>query len=463
MLQMIRAIYKIRTCKLPLSKESILQRRYKVCLEYHIKRCNAPCIGLISEDAYAKDIAEIKEILRGNSSVITKLLYETMQGLAHELRFEEAQAMKDKYEVLENYRSRNTVVTSLLNNIDVISFADNGDKSAYINYLHIHNGAVVHVYTFEYKKKLSEPPEELLSMGITEMRKRFNSNAREIVVPFLPDLLSEDLKYTIPLIGDKKKLLDLSIQNVKQFKLDCLKREEKFNPEQRITRLLKSIKDDLHLPVLPMQIECFDNSNLQGTNPVAACVVFKKGKPSRKDYRHFHIKTVVGPDDYASMEEIVSRRYSRLVAEEQSLPQLVVIDGGKGQLNIATEVLRRLNLIDKISIIGLAKRLEEIFLPGEQEPLILDKTSETLKVLQHLRDEAHRFGITFHRDVRSKKQILSELDYIKGIGEKTKSTLLSKYKSLKRLRQANESEIILLIGKAKTEILMSGLKEIDIE
>jgi excinuclease ABC subunit C len=292
------------------------------------------------------------------------------------------------------------------------------------------------------------------------MRKLFDSKAREIVVPFLPDIkISDKIIYTIPQKGDKKKLLNLSIQNVKQYKVDSLRKTEKSNPEQYTARLLKTIQDDLHLPVLPIQIECFDNSNLQGTNPVAACVVFKKGVPSKKDYRHYHIKTVVGPDDFASMEEVVTRRYTRLLEENQPLPQLIVIDGGKGQLNVATAVLKKLNLLGKISIIGLAKRFEEIFFPGNPKPLILDKTSETLKVIQHIRDEAHRFGITFHRQIRSKKQVLSELDTIKGIGEKTKILLLKKYKSIKRLREVSVSELVELIGKSKAEILVRGLKK----
>jgi len=456
MLQMIKSIYKIRTCKYPLTPESIAQGRYKICLQYHIKQCNAPCVGLISLEKYKEQIIEIKEILKGNSSRITHHLLEQMHSLSEQMRFEEAQAIKEKYDVIENYRSRSTVVTSSLHNLDVFSFDEN-EKSAYINYLHIGNGAIIHVYTFEYKKKLDEPKEELLGLGIVEMRKRFQSNAREIIVPFLPDnRMSEHITYTIPQKGDKKKLLDLSIQNVKQYKVDSLKRAEKFNPEQRTTRLLKTIQDDLHLPVLPMHIECFDNSNIQGTSPVAACVVFKKGKPSKKDYRHFHVKTVVGPDDFASMREIVTRRYSRLLKENQPLPQLIVIDGGKGQLNIATEVLKNLNLLGKITIVGLAKRLEEIFYPGDPEPLILDKTSETLKVIQHLRDEAHRFGITFHRDIRSKKQVISELDSIKGIGEKTKTILLKKYKSVKRLKEIPVDELIPLIGKAKAEMLVAS-------
>ena len=458
MLQMIKSVYKIRTCKLPLTPESIGQKKNKICLEYHIKRCNAPCVGLISQEEYHEQMSEIKEILKGNSSRITNILLEQMRKYSEQMRFEEAQLIKEKYEVIENYRSRSTVVTPSLHNLDVFSFDDN-EKSAFINYMHIANGAIVHVYTFEYKKKLEEPKEELLGLGIVEMRNRFKSSAHEIIVPFLPDInISESITYTIPQKGDKKKLLNLSTQNVKQYKADCLKRAEKFNPEQRTTRLLKTIQEDLHLTALPMHIECFDNSNIQGTSPVAACVVFKKGKPAKKDYRHFHIKTVVGPDDFASMEEVVTRRYTRLKEEKQPLPQLIVIDGGKGQLNIATDVLKKLGLLDKITIIGLAKRLEEIFYPGDPEPLILDKTSETLKVIQHLRDEAHRFGISFHRDVRSKKQVVSALDSIKGIGDKTKTMLLKKYKSVKRLKEVPVDELKALIGKVKAEILFNGLK-----
>jgi excinuclease ABC subunit C len=381
-----------------------------------------------------------------------------MRSLSEELKFEEAQIIKEKYLTIENYRARSIVVTPLLNNIDVFSFEEN-EKSAYINHLHIGNGAIVQVYTIEYKKRLNEPKEELLSLGIVEIREKFHSSAEEIIVPFLPDMvLSPQITYTIPQGGDKRKLLELSVQNVRQYKIDRLKQADKLNPEQRITRLLKAIQTDLHLPVLPMQIECFDNSNIQGTSPVAACVVFKKGKPSKNDYRHYHVKTVVGPDDFATMKEIVTRRYTRLIEDEQPLPQLIVIDGGKGQLNVAYSVLQELNLSDKISIIGLAKRLEEIFYPGDPDPLILDKTSETLKVIQHLRDEAHRFGITFHRDVRSKKQIISELDSIKGLGEKTKTELLKKYKSVKRLKEVSLEELTAFIGKRKANIIYQSLK-----
>ena len=457
MLRMIKSIYKLRTCKIPITRDSIDRGRNKVCLEFHIKRCNAPCVGMISSAEYNDQIAEIIEILKGNCSRITNLLLKQIHLLSDEMRFEEAQIIKEKYDVIENYRAKSTVVTGVLHPLDVFSFDEN-DNSAFVNYLHISNGAVIHVYTVEYKKRLEEPKEELLGLGIVEMRERFKSPACEIIVPFLPESsVSEKTTYTIPQRGEKKKLLDLSIQNVKQYKADCMKRMEKFNPEQRTTRLLKAIQNDLHLPELPMHIECFDNSNIQGTNPVAACVVFKKGKPSKADYRHFHIKTVIGPDDFASMEEVVARRYMRMIADDLPLPQLIVIDGGKGQLNVATHVLEKLMLREKISIIGLAKRMDEIFFPGDPDPLVLDKTSETLKVIQHLRDEAHRFGITFHRNQRSKKQVVSELDSIKGIGDKTKTALLKKYKSVKRLKEAPVQELIELIGKSKAGTLLEGL------
>ncbi|MDR1918429.1 MAG: excinuclease ABC subunit UvrC [Tannerellaceae bacterium] len=457
MLQMIKDIYPIRVCKYPLTPENIAQGRYKVCLQYHIKKCKGPCEGLQSVEEYQNNIAEIKEILKGNSSKISKTLYEIMQRYAEELRFEEAQIIKEKYEVVERYRAKSTVVPPMLTNIDVFSFAEN-ERSAYINYMHVGNGAIVQAYTFEYKKKLDEPKEELLGLGIVEMRERYNSSAQEIIVPFLPNIeLPGKAVLFIPQKGDKKKLLDLSEQNVKQYKLDKLKQAEKLNPEQRTTRILTNIQKDLNMKSLPMHIECFDNSNIQGTNPVAACVVFKKAKPSKKDYRHFHIKTVEGPNDFASMIEVVTRRYTRLVEEEQELPQLIIIDGGKGQLNAATEVLRKLGVLDRITIVGLAKRLEEIFFPGDSIPLILDKTSETLKIIQQLRDEAHRFGITFHRQLRSKKQIISELDGIKGIGDKTKTLLLQQYKSVKRIREIPFNELKELIGEAKAKILINEL------
>jgi len=457
MIQLIKNLYPIRTCILPLDPEAIKNGKYKVCLQYHIKRCKGPCVGLQSLEEYSRNISEIKEILKGNSSAVTNHLLKMMKTLASEMRFEEAQIVKEKYNLIENFRSKSMVVTPSLHNIDVFSF-DETDQSAYIHYMHIGNGAIVQVYTIEYKKRLNETKEELLGLGIIELRSRFNNHANEIIVPFLPDMEIKNCTYTVPVRrDDKKKLLELSTQNVKQYKADKLKQADKFNPEQRTTRILKKIQTDLHLPVLPMHIECFDNSNIQGTNPVAACVVFKKTKPSKKDYRHFHIKTVTGADDFASMAEVVMRRYARLKEENEPLPQLIIIDGGKGQLNAATEVLQKLDLLDKITVVGLAKRLDEIFFPGDPIPLVLDKTSETLTVIQQLRDEAHRFGITFHRNLRSKKQIVSELDIIRGVGEKTKEILLRKYKSVKRLKNASIEELSELIGKNRAETIITAL------
>ena len=457
LLHLIKELYPIRNCKHALTPEAIGSGKYKVCLQYHIKRCKAPCVGMQLAEEYNRNIADIKEILKGNSSKVSELLLERMKALAEEMRFEEAQEVKRQYDLVESFRLKSTVVP-MLHNVDVFSLDEN-ETSFFINYMHVGSGAIVQVYTIEYQKKLDDEQKEyVLGLGIVEMRERFRSHANEIIVPFIPEgVFPEGISFTVPQRGDKRKLLELSLQNAKQYKVDKLKRSEKFNPEQRATRLLTTIQKDLHLPVLPMQIECFDNSNIQGTNPVAACVVFKKAKPSKKDYRHFHIKTVVGPDDFASMREIVTRRYTRLLEEKAPLPQLIIIDGGKGQLNAATEVLRELNLLGKITIVGLAKRLEEIFYPGDPFPLVLDKTSETLKVIQHLRDEAHRFGITFHRHMRSKGQIVSELDAIKGIGEKTKEALLKKYKSVKRIREVPSAELEELIGKRKAALVAEGL------
>ena len=457
LLHLIKELYPIRNCKHALTPEAIGSGKYKVCLQYHIKRCKAPCVGMQLAEEYNRNIADIKEILKGNSSKVSELLLERMKALAEEMRFEEAQEVKRQYDLVESFRLKSTVVP-MLHNVDVFSLDEN-ETSFFINYMHVGSGAIVQVYTIEYQKKLDDEQKEyILGLGIVEMRERFRSHSNEIIVPFIPEgVFPEGISFTVPQRGDKRKLLELSLQNAKQYKVDKLKRSEKFNPEQRATRLLTTIQKDLHLPVLPMQIECFDNSNIQGTNPVAACVVFKKAKPSKKDYRHFHIKTVVGPDDFASMREIVTRRYTRLLEEKAQLPQLIIIDGGKGQLNAATEVLRELNLLGKITIVGLAKRLEEIFYPGDPFPLVLDKTSETLKVIQHLRDEAHRFGITFHRHMRSKGQIVSELDTIKGIGEKTKEALLKKYKSVKRIREAPSAELEELIGKKKAALVAEGL------
>ena len=461
MLQLIKDLYPIRTCKYPLTPESIKEGRYRVCLEYHIKRCKGPCEGLQSLEEYQQNVSEIKEILRGNISQVSKHLFEQMQQLASELKFEEAQKLKEKYEAIENYRSKSTVVTPMLHNIDVFSITEN-EPSAYINYLHIGNGAVVQAYTFEYKKRLDETKEELLSLGIVEMRKRFDSRAREIIVPFPLDMELEGVTFTIPQRGDKKKLLELSEMNGKQYKVDKLKQAEKLNPEQRTTRLLKEIQDALHLKDLPVQIECFDNSNIQGSDAVAACVVFKMGKPSKKDYRKYNIKTVVGPDDYASMKEVVRRRYRRAIEENAPLPNLIITDGGKGQMEVVRSVIKdELHL--SIPIAGLAKdnrhRTAELLFGFPPETVGMKLDSPLFHLLTRMQDEVHRFAITFHRDKRSKNQSRSELDKIKGIGEKTKETLLKHFKSVKRIKEATVDDLAAVVGVAKARLLCEGLNK----
>lgn len=460
MLQLIKDLYPIRTCKYPLTPESIREGRYKVCLEYHIKRCKGPCEGLQTLEEYQQNISEIKEILRGNISQVSKHLFDEMQSLAAELKFEEAQKLKEKYEAIENYRSRSTVVPPMLHNIDVFSITEN-DPSAYINYLHIGNGAVVQAYTFEYKKRLDESKEDLLVMGIIEMRKRFESRAREIIVPFPLDLELDGVTITVPQRGDKKKLLDLSIMNGKQYKVDKLKQAEKLNPEQRNTRLLKEIQEALHLKELPVQIECFDNSNIQGSDPVAACVVFKMGKPSKSDYRKYNIKTVVGPDDYASMKEVVRRRYQRLLDEKAPLPNLIITDGGKGQMEVVRQVIEdELHL--NIPIVGLAKdnrhRTSEVLFGFPPLTIGIKQGTPLFHLLEQIQDEVHRFAITFHRDKRSKSQVASALDSIKGIGEKRKSDLLRTFKSVARIRKASLQEIAAVIGEAAAINVKEALK-----
>ena len=461
MLQMLKELYPIRTCKYPLTPEAIARGQFKVCLEYHIKRCKGPCEGLQSLEEYQQNMAEVKEILKGNISQISKHLYEQMQALAAELRFEEAQAIKEKYEVIENYRSKSTVVPPMLHNIDVFSLIED-EHSAYVNYLHIGNGAIVQAYTFEYKKRLEETKEELLGLGIVEMRARFKSMAREIIVPFELDLPLTNVSLVVPQRGDKKKLLDLSEMNAKQFKVDKLKKAEKLNPEQRTTRLLKEIQEALHLDRLPVQIECFDNSNIQGSDPVAACVVFKMGKPSKADYRKYNIRTVVGPDDYASMKEVVRRRYQRAIEEQSPLPDLIITDGGKGQMEVVRTVVEdELGL--HIPIAGLAKdghhRTAELLFGFPPEPIGMRMDSPLFHLLTRMQDEVHRFAITFHKDKRSKGQVKSELDAIKGIGEKTKVVLLRRFKSLKRIREASFDELKEVVGEAKAKALQAGLNQ----
>lgn len=461
MLQLVKELYPLRTCKYPLTPENIRDGKYSVCLEYHIKRCKGPCEGLQSLEEYMRNVAEIKEILRGNISQVSKHLYEQMMQLSAELKFEEAQKVKEKYEAIENYRSKSIVVTPMLHNIDVFSITEN-EPSVYINYLHIGNGAVVQAYTFEYKKKLDESKEELLSLGIVEMRKRFDSTAKEIIVPFTLDIELEGVQFTVPQRGDKKKLLELSEMNGRQYKLDKLKQSEKLNPEQRNVKLLKEIQTYLHLEELPAQIECFDNSNIQGSDPVAACVVFKMGKPSKADYRKYNIKTVEGPDDYASMREVVRRRYTRMIDEKSSLPTLIITDGGKGQMEAVRSVVEN-ELHLHIPIAGLAKddrhRTAELLFGFPPEVIGMKMDSPLFHLLTRMQDEVHRFAISFHRDKRSKGQNHSALDDIKGIGEKTKTLLLKHFKSVKRIREASAEELFSLIGEKKAVALMDGLNK----
>lgn len=458
-LDLIKHLYPLRTCNLNLSPENIRAGKFNVCLEYHIKNCAGPCIGLQSQEEYLKNIAEIKEILKGNTQEISRLLYERMQDLAAEMKFEEAQKVKEKYALIENYRSKSEVVSSVLHNIDVFSIEEDGEKSAFINYLHITNGAINQAFTFEYKKKLNETKEELLTLGIIEMRERYKSASREIIVPFDIEIELNDVTFTIPQRGDKKKLLELSLLNVKQYKADRMKQAEKLNPEQRSMRLMKEIQQELHLDRLPMQIECFDNSNIQGTDAVAACVVFKKAKPSKSDYRKYNIKTVVGADDYASMKEVVRRRYQRAIEEESPLPDLIITDGGKGQMEVVRQVMEELQL--DIPIAGLAKdrkhRTSEVLFGFPPQTIGIKQHSPLFRLLEQIQDEVHRFAITFHRDKRSKRQVASALDNIKGIGEKTKTALLKEFKSVKRIKEATIEEVSAIIGESKAKIIKEGL------
>ncbi len=453
-IELIRSIYPIRTCSHLLSAENIERHKYKVCLQYHIKNCKGPCEGMQSEADYREEIDQIRQILSGNIQQLTDHLKEEMNALAEQLKFEEAQQLKEKYLLLEKYKAKSVIVSSTIHNVDVFSYAED-ENDAYVNYLHVRNGSIVQSYTLEYRKRLDETREEILSLAIAELRQRFKSESHEIIVPFLPESEFKETFFTVPQRGDKRKLLEVSEQNVKQYKLDKVKSAEKLNPEQRITRILSRAQKDFRLHNLPMHIECFDNSNIQGTLPVSSCVVFKKAKPSKKDYRHFNVKSVEGPDDFASMYEAVYRRYKRLSEENQPLPDLVVVDGGKGQLSAACEALRDLHL--QIPIIGIAKRLEEIFFPDDPIPLYLDKNSESLRLIQQMRDEAHRFGITHHRNRRSKKQVESALDKIPGIGEKTRDLLLTRYKSVKRIKEVPLDELAQLIGPAKAGLIHEAI------
>lgn len=452
LLSLIRDIYPLRTCKLNLSPENINTGKYKVCLQYHIHKCKGPCANLQTEEEYLQMITEVQEIAKGNINAIIQYLERQMRSLAEELKFEEAQIIKEKYDALERYKSKSIVTTLTQDDFDVFAY-DDDDKSAYINILRISKGSIIQGYTIEYAKRLDEPKEEILAMAIVELRSRLKSTSKQSLVPFLPDLELNNVIFSTPIKGDKKKLLELSMQNVREYKLEKLKQTEKLNPDHRMIRILTTLQKDLKMKDLPMHIECFDNSNIQGTNPVAACVVFRKAKPAKRDYRHFNIKTVEGPNDFASMEEVVYRRYRRMLDEETPLPQLIVIDGGKGQLGMAMSALRQLDIASQITVIGIAKRLEEIYFAEDPIPLYLDKNSESLKLIQQLRDEAHRFGITHHRNRRSKSQVTSELDSITGIGEKSKKDLLSHFKSVKRLRMATKDEISKIVGNKRASII----------
>ena len=458
-LDIIKHLYPLRTCNLNLSPENIRAGKFSVCLEYHIKNCAGPCIGLQSQEEYLRNIGEIKEILKGNTQDISRMLFQQMQELATEMKFEEAQKIKEKYTLIENYRSKSEVVSSILHNIDVFSIEEDENNSAFVNYLHITNGAINQAFTFEYKKRLNESKEELLTLGIIEMRERYKSLSREIIVPFEIDMELSNVVFTVPQRGDKKKLLELSQLNVKQYKADRMKQAEKLNPEQRSMRLMKEIQQELHLDRPPLQIECFDNSNIQGSDAVAACVVFKKVKPSKQDYRKYIIKTVEGPDDYASMKEVVRRRYQRAIDEESILPDLIITDGGKGQMEAVRQVMEELHLT--IPIAGLAKdrkhRTSELLFGFPPQTIGLKQHSPLFKLLEQIQDEVHRFAITFHRDKRSKRQVASALDTIKGIGEKTKTALLKEFKSVKRIKEASLEEISAIAGEAKAKIIKEAL------
>ena len=461
LLELIKRLYPLRTCHLALTPENVAAGKFQVCLEYHIKNCKAPCIGLQSHEEYMANIAQVKEILKGNTREIAAALMDEMQALAAELRFEDAQRVKEKYELIEAYRSRSEVVSAVLHNIDVFSIAEDGD-SAYINYLHITNGCVNQAFTFEYKRRMDETKEDLLAMGIVEMRERYKSRSREIIVPFELDLELAGVTFTIPQRGDKKTLLDLSLLNVKQYKVDRLKQAEKLNPEQKSVRLMREIQEQLHLPKLPMRIESFDNSNISGTDAVAACVVFKKAKPSKADYRKYNIKTVVGPDDYASMQEVVRRRYSRAVEEGTPLPDLIITDGGKGQMEVVRQVIEdELHL--SIPIAGLAKdnrhRTSELLYGFPPVTIGVKQGTPLFHLLERIQDEVHRFAITFHRDKRSKRQVASALDAVKGIGEKRKTALLKAFKSVARIRKASVEELASVVGEKAAQSLKQALTE----
>lgn len=456
-LQLIRDIYPLRSCRHLLDEKGIARGKYRLCLDYHLKKCGGPCRGLMSVEEYNSYIKRIRQILNGETVVLENLLKDEMQSLSENWKFEEAQLVKEKYEAVKKYNSKSVIARTDALDADVFAYVDNG-SSAVVCYMHIKKGAVVRSLNMEFRRRLAETNEEILSMAIAEVKRRLDVEFKDVIVPFLPDVEFENINFIVPQRGDKLKVLDVGTKNARQYLTDREKQLEKLDPERTVNELMDQMKRDFRLEVQPRHIECFDNSNIQGTNPVASCVVFKNGKPSKKDYRHFNIKTVEGPDDFASMKEVLHRRYTRMMAEGEDLPQLVVVDGGKGQLSAAVEAFEEMGIRGEVALVGIAKRLEEIYFPGDSLPLYIDKKSRSLRVIQALRDEAHRFGITHHRSRRSKGQVASKLDSIKGIGPATSALLMKHFKSLKRIKEAEPSEIEKVIGKSKTKILLEALK-----
>lgn len=456
-LDLIRELYKLRSCRFAITPEYVSKGKGRLCLDYHLKRCSGPCVGLTSQEEYGAQIERVKQILRGDMNELLDHLREEMAALAEELRFEEAHELKLKYDMVARYTAKSVIVSQTIGDVDVFGVDDDGGPDVFINYMHVRRGAVVRSVTLEYKRRLDETVPQLLGYAMDEIGRELGVAYEEVVLAQVPDVEMPGVTFIVPQRGDKFKLLEVSEKNARQYKIDSLKHLERHNPEERVNKLMERMKADFRLSVLPRHIECFDNSNIQGTNPVASCVVFRDGKPAKNDYRHFNIKTVVGPDDFASMKEVLTRRYTRLMNEGKELPQLIVVDGGKGQLSAAVEALDAMGLRGVIAVAGIAKRLEEIYFPGDSVPLYIDKNSETLRVVQHMRDEAHRFGITHHRNRRSKTQTVSALDSIKGIGEKTRTALLSKFRSLKRVGEADLDELAAIVGPAKASIVYAAL------
>ncbi|MBD5199189.1 MAG: excinuclease ABC subunit C [Bacteroidales bacterium] len=460
-LDLIKHLYPIRTCRIPITPEYVERGKGRLCLEYHLKNCLGCCKGLVSPDEYKTYIDSVKQILRGETRELMDYLVAEMERYAGQLKFEQAQELKEKYKLLERYQSKSVIVSTTIDEIDVFGIDDDGSNDVYINYMHVRRGAVVKSVTLHYRRRLDESSAELLTLAMNEIQTSLDVKFGEVVVAEAPEIELDGVTFIVPVRGDKAHLLEVSQRNARQSKLDFLKHIERTDPEQRTKKILEQMKQDFHLSELPRHIECFDNSNIQGTNPVASCVVFRDAKPSKKDYRHFNIKTVEGPDDFASMKEVLTRRYTRLVEEGQELPQLVIVDGGKGQLSAAVEALDAIGLRGKIALAGIAKRLEEIYFPGDSVPLYINKNSESLRVVQHLRDEAHRFGITHHRDRRSKSQTVSRLDSIKGVGEATRTALLKKFKSVRQIELASTDAIAEVVGPAKALIIKDALSKHD--